>query len=161
MSAAAEPILYAAVDDDLARRNAMVLAVAQALAGGNNIVIVSTASIIGAVLASDKSLATLPITAMVGSNFTTLVDPASTVTGVSKAMVPNRPRSVPETGFWSLLRSVASTATSARLISGSGRVVAASGFSIETPPVVFRKTSAQMPASRPRTVGIQSQPAVA
>ena len=65
MSAAAEPILYAAVDDDLARRNAMVLAVAQALAGGNNIVIVSTASIIGAVLAPDKSLATLPITAMV------------------------------------------------------------------------------------------------
>ena len=52
-------------DDDLARRNAMVLAVAQALAGGNNTVIVSTASIVGAVLAPDKGLATLPITAMV------------------------------------------------------------------------------------------------
>ena len=43
MSAVAEPILYGTIDDGLARRNAMVLAVAQALAGGNNTVIVSTA----------------------------------------------------------------------------------------------------------------------
>ena len=65
MSALAEPILHAHIDDHLARRNAMVLAVAQALAGGNNTVIVSTASIVGAVLAPDKGLATLPITCMV------------------------------------------------------------------------------------------------
>jgi MFS family permease len=65
MSALAEPIVYGTIDDGLARRNAMVLAVAQALAGGNNTVIVSTASIVGAVLAPDKGLATLPITAMV------------------------------------------------------------------------------------------------
>jgi predicted MFS family arabinose efflux permease len=65
MSAVAEPILHASVDDILARRNAMVLAVAQALAGGNNTVIVSTASIVGAMLAPDKGLATLPITTMV------------------------------------------------------------------------------------------------
>ena len=65
MSAVAEPLLHAAIDDNLARRNAMVLAVAQALSGGNNIVIVSTASIVGAVLAPDKGLATLPITFMV------------------------------------------------------------------------------------------------
>ena len=65
MSAIAEPIQYATVDDRLARRNAMVLAVGQALAGGNNTVIVSTASIVGAVLAPDKGLATLPITCMV------------------------------------------------------------------------------------------------
>jgi MFS family permease len=68
MSAVAETIEaveHSTVDDGLARRNAMVLAVAQALAGGNNTVIVSTASIIGAVLAPDKGLATLPITAMV------------------------------------------------------------------------------------------------
>jgi len=65
MSALAEPIVYGHIDDGLARRNAMVLAVAQALAGGNNTVIVSTASIVGAVLAPDKGLATLPITAMV------------------------------------------------------------------------------------------------
>ncbi|HEY1476033.1 MAG TPA: MFS transporter [Pseudolabrys sp.] len=57
--------MHAAFDDQLARRNAMVLAVGQALAGGNNTVIVSTASIVGAVLAPDKGLATLPITAMV------------------------------------------------------------------------------------------------
>lgn len=65
MSAVAEPVHYAHIDDNLARRNAMVLAVAQALAGGNNTVIVSTASIVGAVLAPDKGLATLPITFMV------------------------------------------------------------------------------------------------
>ena len=65
MSAVAEPIAHAHIDDNLARRNAMVLAVGQALAGGNNTVIVSTASIVGAVLAPDKGLATLPITAMV------------------------------------------------------------------------------------------------
>ena len=65
MSAIAEPITHASVDDILARRNAMVLAVAQALAGGNNTVIVSTASIVGAMLAPDKGLATLPITTMV------------------------------------------------------------------------------------------------
>ena len=64
MSAVAEPIQHAAPDDNLARRNAIVLAVAQALAGGNNTVIVSTASIVGAVLAPDKGLATLPVTAM-------------------------------------------------------------------------------------------------
>ena len=56
---------HAAVNDALARRNALVLALAQALAGGNNTVIVSTTSIVGAVLAPDKGLATLPITAMV------------------------------------------------------------------------------------------------
>jgi predicted MFS family arabinose efflux permease len=65
MSVIAEPLQHVAPDDDLARRNAMVLAVAQALAGGNNTVIVSTASIVGAVLAPDKGLATLPVTAMV------------------------------------------------------------------------------------------------
>jgi predicted MFS family arabinose efflux permease len=65
MSAVAEPIQHEVFDDRLARRNAMVLSVAQALAGGNNTVIVSTGSIIGAMLAPDKGLATLPITAMV------------------------------------------------------------------------------------------------
>ncbi len=69
MSAVAETIEveepHSRVNDTLARRNAIVLAVAQALAGGNNTVIVSTASIAGAVLAPDKGLATLPITTMV------------------------------------------------------------------------------------------------
>jgi len=65
MSAIAEPVYHVVPDDNLARRNAMVLAVAQALAGGNNTVIVSTASIVGAVLAPNKGLATLPITCMV------------------------------------------------------------------------------------------------
>jgi predicted MFS family arabinose efflux permease len=65
MAVIAETTPHAAVNDVLARRNALVLAVAQALAGGNNTVIVSTTSIVGAVLAPDKGLATLPITAMV------------------------------------------------------------------------------------------------
>jgi MFS family permease len=63
MSALAETHT-ALVDDRLAKRNAVVLAVAQALAGGNNTVIVATAGIIGLVLAPDKSLATLPIAVM-------------------------------------------------------------------------------------------------
>jgi len=64
MSAVAEPVMLVS-DDKLARRNAMVLAVAQALAGGNNIVIFASASIVGAQLAPSKGLATLPITALV------------------------------------------------------------------------------------------------
>jgi MFS family permease len=48
-------------DDRLARKNALVLAVAQSLAGGNNTVVLATGGIIGSMLAPDKSLATLPI----------------------------------------------------------------------------------------------------
>jgi MFS family permease len=48
-------------DDRLARKNALVLAVAQSLAGGNNTVVVATGGIVGAMLAPDKSLATLPV----------------------------------------------------------------------------------------------------
>jgi MFS family permease len=64
MSAIAEAVPHV-TNDSLARRNARVLAVAQALAGGNNTVIVSTAGIVGAMLAPDKGLATLPVTGMV------------------------------------------------------------------------------------------------
>ena len=52
-------------DDRLAKRNALVLAVAQALAGGNNTVIAATAGIVGTMLASDAGLATLPVSVMV------------------------------------------------------------------------------------------------
>jgi len=52
-------------DDRLARRNALVLSVAQALAGGNNTVIAATAGILGTMLAADKGLATLPVSMMV------------------------------------------------------------------------------------------------
>ncbi len=51
-------------DDRLAARNALVLAVAQALAGGNTTVIVATGGIAGALLAPDPALATLPISVM-------------------------------------------------------------------------------------------------
>jgi MFS family permease len=64
MSAIAEPAAIAA-DDRLAKRNVIVLAVAQALSGGNNAVIVSTGGIVGAMLAPDRGMATLSITMMV------------------------------------------------------------------------------------------------
>jgi MFS family permease len=52
-------------DDRLAARNARVLAVAQALAGGNSTVIAATTSIVGSMLAPEPALATLPISVMV------------------------------------------------------------------------------------------------
>ena len=61
MSALAQLAVDAAADDRLARRNALVLAIAQALAGGNSTVLVATAGIVGTMLAPDKSLATLAI----------------------------------------------------------------------------------------------------
>jgi MFS family permease len=51
--------------DRLARRNARLLAVCQALAGGNSTVTITTGGIIGAMLAPEKGLATLPISALV------------------------------------------------------------------------------------------------
>src|SRR5581483_3021213 len=63
---AAEPLPGGALDGDrLARRNALVLAVGQALGGANTIIVVTTGGIVGAMLAPDKGLATLPITVMV------------------------------------------------------------------------------------------------
>src|SRR5262249_62112356 len=62
MSAIAEP--FPDASDNLAKRNALVLAVAQALAGGNSVVIVGTAGIVGGTLA-DKSLATVPVSTYV------------------------------------------------------------------------------------------------
>jgi predicted MFS family arabinose efflux permease len=65
MSALAEAVVDAAAGDRLARRNALVLATTQALAGGNATVLVATAGIVGTMLAPDKSLATLPISIFV------------------------------------------------------------------------------------------------
>jgi MFS family permease len=65
MSAIAETPFDVLSGDRLAKRNALVLAVGQALAGANNTVIVTTGSIVGAMFAPDKSLATLPISLMV------------------------------------------------------------------------------------------------
>jgi MFS family permease len=65
MSALAETVVDAAAGDRLARRNAMVLAVTQALAGGNNAVLVATAGIVSTTLAPETSLATLPLSIFV------------------------------------------------------------------------------------------------
>jgi MFS family permease len=64
MSTAADTI-DAAAGDRLARRNVLVLAFAQALAGANSAVIVGTAGIIGGVLAPDKAFATVPVSTYV------------------------------------------------------------------------------------------------
>jgi MFS family permease len=52
-------------DDRLARRNALILAVTQALAGANNTVMLATGAIVGSMLAPDKIYATVPITVYV------------------------------------------------------------------------------------------------
>ena len=65
MSAIAEVSPILSIDDGLAKRNALVLAVAQALAGGNNAVIVSTSGIVGVMLAPDRTLATLSASMLV------------------------------------------------------------------------------------------------
>jgi MFS family permease len=61
MSAAADAADHHLIDDVLARRNALVLACTQALAGANNTVLIATGSIVGAMLAPDKIYATVPI----------------------------------------------------------------------------------------------------
>jgi len=53
------------VDDRLAGRNALLLSVTQALYGINAITVFTLAGILGSTFADDKSLATLPVTAMV------------------------------------------------------------------------------------------------
>jgi MFS family permease len=63
MAALAETVPDVA-DDRLAARNALVLAAAQALAGGNTTVIVATGGILGTMLAPDPALATVPISLM-------------------------------------------------------------------------------------------------
>jgi MFS family permease len=49
------------IDDRVARHNTLVLAVAQALGGASPPIIVSLGGIVGAALATDKSLATVPV----------------------------------------------------------------------------------------------------
>src|SRR5262245_47639397 len=65
MSTVAETTPQPGTDDALARRNAIVLAAAQALAGGNGAVTFATVAILGAMLAPSSALATLPLSAYV------------------------------------------------------------------------------------------------
>jgi MFS family permease len=62
------------VDDRLARRNAVLLAIAQALGGASASIVIASASLVGAsLLGVDKSLATLPVSSFVlGTAFGTL-----------------------------------------------------------------------------------------
>ena len=55
----------AATDDRLARRNALILSAATALAGANATVIFATGAILGSMLAPNQALATLPVSVFV------------------------------------------------------------------------------------------------
>jgi MFS family permease len=55
----------AATDDRLARRNALILSAATALAGANATVIFATGAILGSMLAPSQALATLPVSVFV------------------------------------------------------------------------------------------------
>ena len=61
MTVVTDPYVNTLTDDRLARRNVVVLAVAQALAGGNSVVMISTASILGAMFAPSPAFATVPV----------------------------------------------------------------------------------------------------
>jgi MFS family permease len=61
MTVIAENLGRAVADDRLARRNALILALAQSLGGANNIIMIGSASIVGAMLAPSTALATLPV----------------------------------------------------------------------------------------------------
>lgn len=52
------------VDDQVAKHNARVLACAQALGGANPAIVISLGGIVGQTLAADKTLATLPVSAL-------------------------------------------------------------------------------------------------
>jgi MFS family permease len=73
-------VLNPAVDDRLARRNALLLAMAQAVGSASASIVITTGSLIGySLLEGSKSLATVPVSAMVlGSAFGTL--PAGMIT---------------------------------------------------------------------------------
>jgi MFS family permease len=59
------PEKVCALDHPHARRNVLLLAVAQALAGANAVVVYATGAVIGAMLAPNQALATLPISIFV------------------------------------------------------------------------------------------------
>jgi MFS family permease len=65
MTAVSEGPLAPVIDDRLARRNALILAVAQALGIANNVILIGTGSIVGITLAPDPALATLPLSVYV------------------------------------------------------------------------------------------------
>ncbi|MHA7773405.1 MFS transporter [Roseibium sp. M-1] len=69
---AVTPDIY--VDDSLAKRNALLLGLAQAMGGAAASIVIATAPIVGyQMLETDKSLATLPVSAMVlGTAFGTI-----------------------------------------------------------------------------------------
>lgn len=61
------------IDDGRAKRNAVILAVAQSLYGASSSVLIIVGGLVGYLLAEDKSLATVPITSfIIGTALTTI-----------------------------------------------------------------------------------------
>ena len=81
-------------------------------------------------------------------------------TGCWKAMFSMTPWTTAFCGLSLTFSTVAWTATSDESVRGRGRSVVTSGFFTSTGPVAERKTFCQMPVSRSRMAGIQSQPMV-
>lgn len=77
----AEPLHTHMVDDRLAKRNAVVLAIGQALGGAQASIVIATGGLVGVyLLADDKSLATLPVTTFL-AGIALGVAPAALITG--------------------------------------------------------------------------------
>ena len=70
------------------------------------------------------------------------------------------PSTTPFCGWSLTFSTVACTDTSEESVLGKGRSVVTSGFFTSTGPEAERKTFCQMPESRSRMAGIQSQPSV-
>jgi len=75
-------------DDVLARKNALRLAAAQALAGANSTVIMTTGAIVGSILAPRLDLATLPVSFYVVGTATGTYPSRSKQRGISTLVKP-------------------------------------------------------------------------
>jgi len=97
---------------------------------------------------------------VVGSRVMVLEALASSSTGRSKWMVPIVPWRIPLTGAVVMFCNVALMVRSAKSVCGRGSFVTTRGACTRTSPDAERKTFCQMPVSRSRMAGIQSQPMV-
>src|SRR5262249_40924287 len=94
-----------------------------------------------------------------GVNVTSVAPPAATATVVLTWTSAKAAVTVTARVAVAALRTGTTIVTSARLVSGrSGRTVSTRGSPSTAGPVERSRTWSQMPATRSRTAGIQSQP---
>ena len=87
--------------------------------------------------------------------------PGATVTCFETVTSPKDAIRVPPAGAFEEFSSGTVMATSARLVSGKGRLVTTCASPIFTALLAVSVTGCQIPVSRSRTAGIQSHPSVA